>query len=136
MPNDFHRPIGELQRRLERVVEAVAVLAPDAVTLGDGGGVAPASNEPIEGALPVARFAAGLFRRFVRQAARAHLELVLLNGDFGLMVKLDMPGQRLTATMAAAVADGRITGIFNQLNPAKLTRLPAPDPDRALDLHA
>jgi hypothetical protein len=30
------------------------------------------------------------------------------------------------------MADGRITGIFDQLNPAKLTDAPTVDPDRDL----
>jgi hypothetical protein len=34
--------------------------------------------------------------------------------------------------MAFAIADGRVTAVFNQLNPDKLTRVPRPDPARNL----
>jgi RNA polymerase sigma-70 factor (ECF subfamily) len=110
----------------------LAVLAPDAVVIGDGGGVAPASPRPVEGALPVARFMVGLFRRYLHGARRAHLEPVLLNGDIGFMAEIEQPdGERLAGTMAVTVAGGRITGVFNQLNPAKLTGLPVPDRSNA-----
>jgi hypothetical protein len=34
--------------------------------------------------------------------------------------------------MVFIVADGRITAVYDQLNPAKLTRVPHPDPARNL----
>lgn len=108
----------------------LAVLAPDAVTVGDGGGVAPAVSRPVTGALPVARFIAGLFRRYPPE--RLRLEPVRLNGDLGLLVEVEEPDRtRIRGTIAFAIADGRITGIFNQVNPAKLSRLP----DRTSSLH-
>jgi RNA polymerase sigma-70 factor, ECF subfamily len=104
------------------------VLAPDVVAVGDGGGVTPATHRPIEGAQSVARFILGLFRRYAPDPDHAHIEVVRLNGDLGVLAELVLPdGSRLRGTMAFAVAGGRLTGIFNQVNPAKLTRLPPAD---------
>lgn len=113
----------------------LAVLAPDAVAVGDGGGRAPAGPRPVVGAVPVARFLAGLFRRYAREAEWLHLEEVLLNGELGLLSEVRLPdGTRLRGTTAFAIAGGRITGVFNQLNPDKLGHVPAPDPRLALPL--
>ncbi|QSB15111.1 RNA polymerase sigma factor SigJ [Natronosporangium hydrolyticum] len=103
----------------------VAVLAPDAVAIGDGGGVIPAAARPVVGALPVARFLAGLFRRYY---ADVDAESVLINGGLGFVAETQISGARARVTMSFAIADGRVTGVFNQLNPAKLSRVPAPRP--------
>jgi RNA polymerase sigma-70 factor (ECF subfamily) len=111
----------------------VEVLAPDVVAIGDGGGVAPAGRHPVHGAIQVARFMAGLFRRAAHDHATLVVEPVLLSGDLGLLGRVVYQDhQVLTFTLAFAISGGRITGIFNQVNPAKLTAAPAPDPARAL----
>ncbi|MEV6690096.1 RNA polymerase sigma factor SigJ [Micromonospora sp. NPDC051196] len=139
-----HRPADRAEQR--RVVAAfvaaaragdldglLAVLAPGAVAIGDGGGVVPAGRRPIVGALPVARFFIGLLRRAAAQAATVLVEPVLVNGDLGLLVEMrSREVASLRLTMAFAVADGRITGIFDQLNPAKLAGVPALTDQRAL----
>lgn len=131
----------------------LAVLAPDVVALGDGGGMAPAARHPVVGAVRVARFILGLVQRFMRGPAALDaraaegdrpspageagpvVEPVLINGEPGLLADVTFPdGRRLRLTTAFAVADGRITGIFNQFNPVKLAGAPAPDPRRALRL--
>ena len=105
----------------------LAVLAPDVVAIGDGGGVAPAARQPVRGALQVARFMAGLFRRAQRSGVVA--EPVLVNGDLGLLIEGTEPdGRELRVVMCFAVADGRITAVFDQLNPDKLIRVPRADP--------
>jgi RNA polymerase sigma-70 factor (ECF subfamily) len=113
-------------------VEAlVAVLAPDVVAIGDGGGAAPAGRAPIVGALQVARFMAGLFRLAAKGGAI--LEPVLVNGNLGMLAEGEPPGGgTMRLVMGFAVADGRITGIFNMLNPAKLARVPHADPARSV----
>jgi RNA polymerase sigma-70 factor, ECF subfamily len=100
------------------------VLAPDVITVGDGGGVAPAGLHPVVGPVPVARFIIGLFRRYARDPARMRIELVRLNGGLGLLGEFELPdGGRLQGVTAFAIADGQVTGIFNQVNPAKLARI-------------
>lgn len=94
-----------------------AVLAPDVVAVGDGGGVVPAGARAVVGAEKVARLYAGLTRKYESVAA----EPVLVNGDLGLLIRGTYRGGRpLLSVLTLAVADGRITAILNQLNPAKL----------------
>lgn len=113
---------------LARLVE---LLAPDAVVIGDGGGVVPAGRRPIFGAQKAARFMSGLFETYLRRASWYRSEPVLINGDLGYLIELGMPdGSTIRAAMTFAVAQGRVTGVFNQLNPAKLERVPAPRPGR------
>jgi RNA polymerase sigma-70 factor, ECF subfamily len=135
-----HADLAEQRRVLRAFLAAaqhgdlaglLAVLAPDVVAIGDGGGVAPAARQPIVGAAQVARFLLGLFRQIDRFAAVA--EPVLVNGDLGLLIEAHYPdGRALRFVFAPAIADGRITAIFDQLNPAKLAGVPAPDPERDL----
>jgi RNA polymerase sigma-70 factor (ECF subfamily) len=102
----------------------VAVLAPDVVAIGDGGGVAPAGQRPVVGADRVARLLLGLFATYRERATWVELAPALVNGDLGVIVGFGLPdGAQIWGTMAFAIADGRVTGVFNQLNPAKL-RLP------------
>jgi len=107
----------------------LAVLAPDVVAIGDGGGVLPAGRRPVEGSLQVARFMAGLFRQ-ARRFGTPRAEIVSVNGVYGLLMEAGDPPIRMV--MGLSMADGRITGIFDQLNPAKLTDAPAVDPTRDL----
>jgi RNA polymerase sigma-70 factor (ECF subfamily) len=114
---------GDIQGLLE-------VLAPEVVAIGDGGGIAPAGRVPVVGALKVARFMAALFRR-TQGASPMVVEPVLVNGDLGMLIDVDYPGYgKIRAVTALAIEDGRITGIFNQLNPAKLGHVPKADPAR------
>jgi RNA polymerase sigma-70 factor (ECF subfamily) len=107
----------------------VALLAPDVVAVGDGGGVAPAGRRAIEGSDKVARFLFGIFGKTLQQTrGPVRAELVLVNGSLGFMMEFGEPVNRLVTSLA--IADGRITGIFDQLNPAKLTAVPRVDPAR------
>jgi RNA polymerase sigma-70 factor (ECF subfamily) len=100
------------------------VLAPEVVAIGDGGGVGQATREPVTGALRVARFMIGLFRQ-ARRAEAAITEPVLVNGDLGMLAEVrTADGREQRLVMAFAVADGRVTAVFNQVNPDKLTRVP------------
>lgn len=113
----------------------LAVLAPDVVAIGDGGGVVPAGRAPILGAANVARLMAGLFRLASRSRPGqrpAAMEGVLVNGDLGLLVEVDYQNDRVRLVIGFAIADDRITGIFDQINPAKLGRVPPVDPTRNL----
>jgi len=99
-----------------------AVLAPEVVAIGDGGEWAPTAPAPVVGADQVARFYAGILRALTAGPAEVRVEPVLLNGDSaGLLVRGRHPnGRPLLSALAVTVADGRITGILSQLNPAKL----------------
>ncbi|MFC4997325.1 RNA polymerase sigma factor SigJ [Dactylosporangium cerinum] len=96
------------------------ILAPDVVAIGDGGGVASAARHPIVGALAVARFLLGLYRRALRHGHS--VQPALVNGDLGLVVRMPDTGETAIASLAISPA-GLITGIYNQLNPAKVPPL-------------
>ncbi|MFG2055511.1 RNA polymerase sigma factor SigJ [Micromonospora sp. NPDC048930] len=114
---------GELDR-------LVQVLAPDVVLIGDSGGHFPAARRPVVGAEAVARFLLGLFG----QAARYHAKLVtrpaLVDGTLGWRAEtVFRDGRPLRMVSSFAVHEGRITGVFNQLNPEKVGHLPPLAPD-------
>ncbi|MFF5256548.1 RNA polymerase sigma-70 factor [Streptomyces leeuwenhoekii] len=112
----FRRAIetGDLQSLLD-------ILAPDAVLLGDGGGVVQAVPDPVTGAGPVAGLVAGLGRF----GAAASLQPAQVNGCPALILRLD---GRIDTVMAVRVADGLITGLYAVRNPEKLTRVERPTP--------
>ncbi|WP_412541339.1 sigma-70 family RNA polymerase sigma factor [Longispora sp. K20-0274] len=104
----------------------LAVLAPDVVVTGDSNGLAPAASTPIPGALRVARFMLGLARRGHKLGGYA--ELVHVNGDLGVLAH---DGEN-PVVMSFAIADGRITAMYDQLNPEKLRHVPEVDRERAM----
>ncbi|MFJ6195945.1 RNA polymerase sigma factor SigJ [Micromonospora sp. NPDC092111] len=110
----------------------VRVLAPEVVLIGDSGGHFPAARRPVVGTDAVARFVMGLFGRAGRYGQRVRAEPVLVHGVLGLrMETVHTDGRPLRMVSAFAVHDGRITGLFNQLNPDKLHGLPELGADAA-----
>lgn len=110
----------------------LSVLAPEVVTTGDGGGVAPAARKPVTGATKVARFLLNIGgRTFADPAAVA--EPVLVNGSLGLLVHQPATDgqQAITAVLGFEYGDGLIVGVYNQLNPEKLARIPPVDASRS-----
>ncbi|MCO8272653.1 RNA polymerase sigma factor SigJ [Actinoplanes sp. TRM 88003] len=115
--------LAEQRRVLTAFIEAVnsgdmqalaAVLAPDVVSISDGGGFTSTALRPIVGADKVSRFFVGIAHG--SRMADAVLEPALINGGAGVFVR----GHGLYGALAVTVADGRITGLFQQLNPEKL----------------
>ena len=105
----------------------VAVLAPDAVLVGDGGGKARALPRPLVGAEAIAR----AFGAFARLAAEwgVTLEPALVNGQPG--VRAIAPDGGLVNVLSIDVADGAVQRIHSMLNPDKLGHL-GPLSDAAL----
>ncbi|GAA3931103.1 RNA polymerase sigma factor SigJ [Actinoplanes auranticolor] len=98
-----------------------AVLAPEVVAIGDGGGVVNAGLNPVVGLDRVARFYIGILSRRAQEYTDVTVEPVLVNGDAGVLVRGRYPtGRPLLFVLTVAVADGRVTAVYNQLNPAKL----------------
>jgi RNA polymerase sigma-70 factor (TIGR02957 family) len=95
------------------------LLAPDVVTIGDGGGKGQALREPTHGAERVARFLLGLFRRAQKEGTYAVPALV--NGQPGA-VAYDAEG-RVAAVFALDIADGLVQAIRSVINPDKLQHL-------------
>jgi RNA polymerase sigma-70 factor (ECF subfamily) len=95
-----------------------AVLAPEVVAIGDGGGLPGVGTRTVVGAVRVARFYVGILGN---QLGEVSVRTVLVNGSIGLLARgTYADGRPLLSVVALAVAEGRITGIFSQLNPDKL----------------
>jgi RNA polymerase sigma-70 factor, ECF subfamily len=98
-----------------------AVLAPDVVSIGDGGGFVSTAPRVVEGVDRVARFWIGLFSSRQIEKVSIDMQPVLVNGGAGLLVRGQWADARpLLAVVGVSVADGVITGIFNQMNPEKI----------------
>ncbi|MFF0150963.1 RNA polymerase sigma factor SigJ [Micromonospora sp. NPDC005203] len=109
---------GELDQLLQ-------VLAPDVVFVGDSGGHYPSARQPVVGADAVGRFTLGLFGRTGRYAGRVLARLVLVDGALGLQMETEhSDGRPILLVTVFAVDQGRITAIYNQINPEKLADLP------------
>ena len=124
---------AEVARRFFAAVEGgdlaglLQVLAPDVVTIGDGGGKAWALTEPLRGQDRVARMWFGVMRRGVRE--RAQIEPRWVNGQPGAVVS-DQAG-RVAAVISLDIAGGRVQAIHSVVNPDKLAHL-GPVSDLAL----
>ena len=104
----------------------VALLHPDAVLTGDGGGKATTARQLVVGADRIARFLLGLLAKY-GGAALAGGYLVLVNGDLGMVLPAT-PGDEdhrplSTRVTTFAVRDGRIAAVYDVVNPDKLTRV-------------
>jgi RNA polymerase sigma-70 factor (TIGR02957 family) len=95
------------------------LLAPDVVTIGDGGGKGFSTREPLHGRDRVARFIFGLFRRAQKQGTYAVPAMV--NGQPGA-VAYDAEG-RVASVFALDIADGQVQTIRSVVNPDKLQHL-------------
>jgi RNA polymerase sigma-70 factor, ECF subfamily len=93
----------------------VAMLAPDAVLVSDGGATTRAARHPVRGAERVARLLGAAARKWA--AAGAVTTPVRVTGSPGFVFELD--GRRVVVG-TAEVVDGRITRLWLVLNPEKL----------------
>jgi RNA polymerase sigma-70 factor (TIGR02957 family) len=116
---------AEQQAVVERFLEAVRggdmqalldVLAPDAVLVADGGGVASAARRPIEGANRVAVLLGGL----AKLDGVFELTPIWLNG--GPAARVDLDGA-MDTVVSLVIESGRVTRIYAVRNPHKLARL-------------
>jgi RNA polymerase sigma-70 factor (ECF subfamily) len=105
----------------------LALLAPDAAMIGDGGGKAMALGTTLTGAERIARFLLGLVRRF--GPAGTSIELAVVNGRPGA-VSYDAD-HRVVSVFALDIADGQVQAIRSIVNPDKLRHL-GPVSDLAL----
>jgi RNA polymerase sigma-70 factor, ECF subfamily len=95
----------------------LAVVAPDATFVSDGGGRVSAVRQILRGSDKVVRLLLGLERKY--RGAMRH-EVGWVNGEPGL---LSFVGDRFICTTSFDVGDGRMVGFYRVLNPEKLKRL-------------
>jgi RNA polymerase sigma-70 factor (TIGR02957 family) len=116
---------AEQEAVVERFLEAVRggdmqalldVLAPDAVLVADGGGVASAARRPIEGANRVAVLLGGL----VKLDGVFELTPMWLNG--GPAARVDLDGA-MDTVVSLVIEGGQVTRLYAVRNPHKLARL-------------
>lgn len=122
----FDAPPEEVRDLLRRFAQAavsqdraqvMALLAPDALAMSDGGGFVRAALRPLMGAADVAQVMMAISSRsMASDAARA----VTLNGRPGLAILAG--SERDMVFTLAPDADGRIAWIYIMRNPAKLPR--------------
>lgn len=98
------------------------VLAPDVVSMSDGGGIKQAALRPITGADNVVRFLLG---GIAKTAAAITIDHIVLNGGPALRFRVN---GELDGVLAARVEGDRIVNLYFVRNPEKLTRLDAEIP--------
>jgi RNA polymerase sigma-70 factor, ECF subfamily len=96
-----------------------AMLAPDVVMVGDGGGKARSLPKPMVGAQPVARALATFYKIADEWGVTLHPAVV--NGQPGF--RSLAPDGRLVNVVQIDVADGKVQRIHSMLNPDKLGHL-------------
>lgn len=96
------------------------LFAPEVTWTADGGGIVHAAPRPLVGIERVLRLVLGLQRLYAARGAR--LEPALVNGEPGLVVRV---ADRIGATFAVDIADGRISAVYVVVNPHKLTHVQA-----------
>jgi RNA polymerase sigma-70 factor (ECF subfamily) len=113
-------------RLLHRLVEAVQtqdpsklidVLAAEASWTSDGGGKTKAAKKVVRGAEHVARFATGVFHRYLAQLEFRDL---VINGEAGIGAYFE---GRLLSVISIRTDGQRILDVFSILNPDKLRGL-------------
>jgi RNA polymerase sigma-70 factor (ECF subfamily) len=122
--------LEEQQRMLGAIADAVmradipalvSLLHPDAVLVSDGGGIVSAARRVVHGADKVARLIIGLATRHGVDWLAGAVPM-MVNGELGYW----SPGLggAAEAVTVFSVAEGRVTGCYSVLNPAKLNRVP------------
>ena len=113
---------ANLLKQLVRVVETqdagvlLGLLAKDATWTSDGGGKTKAAKKVVEGAEHVARFALGVFKRYLPSLT---FTPVNVNDEAGLAVYVD---SQLLSVITILTDGQRILGVYSILNPDKLAR--------------
>ena len=97
----------------------VALLAPDAVLIGDGGGIARSIPHPMVGAAAIARAIIGFYGQIDEWGVT--LEPAWVNGQPGF--RTIGPDGRLVNVVGLDVLDGHVVAIRSMLNPHKLAHL-------------
>jgi RNA polymerase sigma-70 factor (ECF subfamily) len=120
VPADAKRKLAERFLRALEVEDRealLAVVAPDATFISDGGGRVSAARRIVQGNDRIARLFLGLERKYRRVMRH---ELSWVNAEPALLSFVD---ERLISSMSFDVGDDRIVGVYRVLNPEKLRHL-------------
>lgn len=98
--------------------QLVKILSADATWTSDGGGKTKAAKKVVRGADRVARFASGIYDRFLCKVEFRH---ATVNGEAGFALFHE---GGLIAVMGIQTDGQRILGVYSILNPDKLRGLP------------
>jgi len=108
------------------LAQVVALLHPDAVMIGDGGGKARTARQYIAGTDKIGRFLLGLLQMYGADKMTDGT-LVLVNGDLGLAfpdIPADTTGRELNRRVTTfTIRDSKIAMIYDLVNPDKLTHV-------------
>ncbi|WP_037813538.1 MULTISPECIES: RNA polymerase sigma factor SigJ [Amycolatopsis] len=106
------------------------LLHPDVVMIGDSDGRSRTSRRMIVGPDKVARFVLGVLAKYA-PGTMANGRPVLVNGDLGLWLPQLPAADGYLAlderVQTFSLRDGRIVGVYDQVNPDKLTRITRPE---------
>ncbi|WP_433696129.1 RNA polymerase sigma-70 factor [Paraburkholderia phenoliruptrix] len=96
-----------------------ALLAEDALLIGDGGGKVPSAGKPMEGGRRIAQLFYAGSRRY---GSQVQVRLTLLNGEWALLRFIE---GTLESALSFETDNERIVRILAQRNPDKLARIAA-----------
>lgn len=121
-PEEHHRLLAGFADAARRgdFAGLQALLAEDAELISDGGGVVPSFGRVLAGAARIAQLFFAGWRRSDLGQETLRLELVRINGEWGLLRFID---GRLESAHSMETDGRRITRIHIQRNPDKLRRL-------------
>jgi len=117
------------QRLVERFIAAcehgnmqalTSVLAQDVSWWGDGGGKVSTAPRPVHGRERVQKLLQGLLRKVPTWYPDPHFSATTLNGRAGVLF---WSGESLVGTVAFEMTEEQILGLYEVLNPDKLTYL-------------
>jgi RNA polymerase sigma-70 factor, ECF subfamily len=97
----------------------VALLAPDAVLIGDGGGIARSIPAPMRGAAAIAKAMVTFYGQI--EELGITLAPAWVNGQPGF--RTFDPEGRLVNVVGLQIVDGQVASIYSMLNPEKLGHL-------------
>lgn len=119
--------LGQLAAALEAgdADSLAALLAPDVVLTGDGGGQVAAVRRQLLGRYEVTRLLAGLAMRY---GPKTRFEPAVVNGELGFVARVDSdrPQDAKVAVYSLTLSDGLIAGLYGVLAPDKTVRVPEP----------
>jgi RNA polymerase sigma-70 factor (ECF subfamily) len=129
-------PLDEQREVLENFLAALAsgdltkvveLLHPEAVLIGDSDGKAKTAARVMVGPDKIARFSLGLLKQYGTDKLVAGRP-ILINGELGIYLP-DIPSDGEHRALSRRVTmlsirDGKIVGIYDVVNPDKLTRVP------------